>query len=91
MPSVLKKISSLTAVWLFIHSSLFISLTTAYAAGDGEKSSGISKAVFILIMIAVFIVSTVITGFMTYKSRIKKIKNLSEESSAEKTKQMDRS
>jgi p-aminobenzoyl-glutamate transporter AbgT len=55
---------------------------TAYAA-DGSAKTPVSKGMTIFIMVAIFIVTALVTGFISFRMRRNKLRRSSEKNSSE--------
>ena len=64
----------------FIILSLSCCPMNAFAA-DSTAEKSVSKGVVVFVMIAVFIVTALASGFISYKMKVKKIRNSKEDSS----------
>lgn len=69
---------------LFSCMMLFFSLNSAYAAAF-ESEKEIPRSVTIIIMIVLFIVTTVTAAFLTYRSRVKNLKEAEDKKRSDKT------
>lgn len=55
---------------------------TAYAA-EGSAKTSVSKGMTIFIMVAIFIVTALVTGFISFRMRRNKLRRSSEKNSSE--------
>ncbi len=65
---------------------MFSECLIAYAA-DGSEKASISKGTTIFIMVSVFIVTALITSYISFKLRVKKLRQQSEKNSSENSKE----
>ena len=64
----------------FIYLSLSCCSMNAFAA-DGTAEKSVSKGVVVFVMIAVFLVTALASGFISYKLKVNRIRNSKDDSS----------
>ena len=82
MKKIIVLCSSVLTSFMF---SLNISGMTACAA-DGSKGTGVSKGIIIAVMIVVFIITAICSGYITYKMRKRKLDSSKEKLNSDKEK-----